>query len=54
MQKSLFVLTIATMLAPACALAVDGQVLINQATVTAAGDFHIQSPSREVTSSRGI
>ncbi len=39
MKKSLLVLTIVLFLLPVCAFAEDGQVLINQSTVIAAGGF---------------
>src|SRR5580700_2741048 len=37
MQKTLLLLTIVLVLVPICAFAIDGQVLINQSTVMAAG-----------------
>jgi hypothetical protein len=39
MQKTLLLLTIVLVLVPICAFAIDGQVLINQSTVMAAGGF---------------
>jgi hypothetical protein len=39
MQKTLLLLAIVLVLVPVCAFAIDGQVLINQSTVMAAGGF---------------